>query len=72
MEEGIALSARQQECLRRIACGETSAEIAAALDLSRHTVNHYIDGACRRLRAKSRAHAVALALINHLIDPPDC
>jgi DNA-binding CsgD family transcriptional regulator len=71
VDEVVALSARQQECLRRIACGETSVEIAAALQLSRHTVNHYIDGACHRLRAKTRAHAVALALVRRLIPPPD-
>jgi DNA-binding CsgD family transcriptional regulator len=67
----ITLSARQAECLQRIACGETSVEIAAALELSRHTVNHYIDEACNRLRAKTRAHAVALALLHGLIALPD-
>jgi DNA-binding CsgD family transcriptional regulator len=68
----VTLSTRQAECLRRIACGETSIEIAVALQLSRHTVNHYIDEACHRLRAKTRAHAVAQALVQRLIAPPDC
>jgi LuxR family quorum sensing-dependent transcriptional regulator len=69
--QDIKLSARQAECLRRIASGETSSQIAAALNLSRHTVDHYISGACDRLSAKSRAHAVAIALVRRLIAPPD-
>jgi len=64
------LTARQCECLQRIARGQTTAEIAAALNLSRHTVDHYIGAACDRLRAKSRAHAVATAIALEIIKPP--
>jgi DNA-binding CsgD family transcriptional regulator len=64
------LSARQIECLLRISRGETSAEIAAALGLSRHTVDHYIGTACDRLGAKTRAHAVAKAFVLKLITGP--
>jgi DNA-binding CsgD family transcriptional regulator len=57
------------ECLHRIALGETTTEIAAALDLSRHTVDHYIGAACSRLGARSRAQAVAIAIVRKIIEP---
>jgi DNA-binding CsgD family transcriptional regulator len=64
------LSARQIECLLRISRGETSAEIAGALGLSRHTVDHYIGGACAKLGAKTRAQAVAIAIAQQQIPAP--
>ena len=64
------LSARQIECLLRISRGETSAEIAVALGLSRHTVDHYIGGACAKLGAKTRAQAVAIAIAQQQIPAP--
>lgn len=67
MADDRTLTPRQRECLRRIAEGETTQEIAHALGLSRHTVDHYIATACDRLQAKSRAHAVALAISRNLI-----
>jgi DNA-binding CsgD family transcriptional regulator len=60
--EVVRLSARQVECLARIAAGETSAEIAASLGLSVRTVDHYIGDACRRLGVRTRSHAVAKAI----------
>ena len=71
MAASVSLSLRQVECLRRIANGETSMEIARALHLSPHTVDHYIGEACDRLGARTRAHAVALALALRLIRPPE-
>jgi DNA-binding CsgD family transcriptional regulator len=65
----LELSPRQLECLHRIALGETTAEIAAALGLSRHTVDHYVGAACSRLGARSRAQAVAIAIGKKIIDP---
>jgi DNA-binding CsgD family transcriptional regulator len=62
-----SLTPRHRECLHRIARGETTLEIAKALGLSRHTVDHYIATACDRLRAKTRAHAVAKAFAQKLI-----
>jgi DNA-binding CsgD family transcriptional regulator len=74
MERGnpavTVLSARQIECLLRISRGETSAEIAIALGLSRHTVDHYIGGACAKLGAKTRAQAVAIAIAQQQIPAP--
>lgn len=59
---GIRLSARQLECLARIAAGETSAEIAASLGLSRRTVDHYVQSTCAKLGVRSRSQAVAKSM----------
>ena len=67
MSNKAHLTVRQIECLRRIAAGQTSLEFAHALGLSRHTVDHYIGGACERLQARSRAHAVAVAISRNLL-----
>jgi DNA-binding CsgD family transcriptional regulator len=57
-----SLSSRQVECLRRIAAGESSAEIAATLGISSRTVDHYVGSACAKLGARSRAQAVVTAI----------
>ena len=67
----VSLTPRQVECLSRISMGDTTHEIARALGLSRHTVDHYVSSACDKLHAKTRAHAVALAILHSLIDDAD-
>jgi len=64
------LSARQIECLRRVAKGDSSIEIAAALGLSVRTVDHYVGAACAKLGARSRAQAVARAIRLGWIEEP--
>ena len=64
------LTARQIECLQRIACGETSAQIASALGLSVRTVDHYLGAACNRFGVRSRAQAVAIAVQQNIVSPP--
>ncbi len=71
MSDDVALSARQLECLRRIAAGETSAMIALDLGLSTRTVDHYVGHACARLGARSRAQAVAAAIKMGLLGTPE-
>ncbi len=61
------LTARQLECLERIAAGETSAEIALALGLSKRTVDHYVTHACERLGVRNRTQAVAKAVSEGMI-----
>ena len=63
----IRLTPRQLECLTRIAAGETSAEIAVALGLSKRTVDHYVTHACARLGVRKRAQAVAKVIRSRLI-----
>jgi DNA-binding CsgD family transcriptional regulator len=62
------LTARQLECLTRIARGETSAEIGLALGLSKRTVDEYVGDACVRLGVKNRAQAVAVSIGLNIID----
>ncbi|GAB4360756.1 MAG: autoinducer binding domain-containing protein [Oricola sp.] len=68
LEQERILSARECECLQWTASGKTSQEIAAILDLSEHTVNHYLSAACQKLGAVNRAHAVAKAIRSGLLD----
>ena len=64
------ITARQRQCLEWIASGKTSYEISIILGLSEHTVNNYINDACKRLGAVSRIQAVVIALQSGLIDLP--
>ena len=56
------LSRREIEILALVAEGKTDREIALQLSLSAETVSWYVKAICARLGARSRAHAVALAM----------
>jgi LuxR family transcriptional regulator, quorum-sensing system regulator BjaR1 len=56
------LSAREVECMKWVAAGKTSSEIALITSLSEHTVNHYLSVCCRKLDAVNRIQAVAKAV----------
>jgi DNA-binding CsgD family transcriptional regulator len=58
----MALSPREEECLIWTAAGKTSAEISTILDISEHTINHYLGSICQKLNAQNRAHAVSKAM----------
>ena len=62
------LSTREREILGRVARGQDGPEIAEALVVSPATVRTHIGNAVRKLGARSRAHAVALALRSGLLD----
>ncbi|MCI5078440.1 helix-turn-helix transcriptional regulator [Oricola sp.] len=64
------ITVREQSCLAWTAEGKTSEEIGIILDLSPHTVNHYLGSAARKLGATNRMHAVAKALRLGLIERP--
>jgi PAS domain S-box-containing protein len=57
-----ALSPRERDVASLAALGLTSNEIANTLSLSRPTVETHFRGAVKRLSARNRAHAIALAL----------
>jgi DNA-binding CsgD family transcriptional regulator len=74
MESAIAaahdemyLSCREREILALVAEGATDNEIAHHLSLSKETVSWYMKQIRGRLDARSRAHAVALALRGDLL-----
>lgn len=56
------LSQREAECLSWTSAGKTSHEMALILEISEHTVNHYITLACQKLNTVNRIQAVALAI----------
>ncbi len=62
------LTVRERECLKWIAGGKTSVEVAAIMDLSEHTVTHYLTNAANKLNASNRVHAVAIAMRLNLLD----
>lgn len=57
-----SLSPREKECIQWTAAGKTSADIAIILDISEHTVNHYLTMVCQKLDAQNRAHLVSRAM----------
>ncbi|MFD1745835.1 LuxR family transcriptional regulator [Rhizobium helianthi] len=59
---GGDLVEREISCLIWTAAGKTSAEIAEILQLSEHTVNHYLNRATKKLDAVNRTQTVAKAL----------
>ena len=61
-QSAAALSKRECECLTLVAKGASSKEIARQLDISFRTVDLHIARAARRLSARNRIEAVALAL----------
>jgi DNA-binding NarL/FixJ family response regulator len=65
-----SLSAREVELLERIVRGDTEVVIADRLGISPHTVRTHVKNIYRKLRVRTRAGAVRLALENHLLDRP--
>ena len=63
------LSDREQEVLRLVALGHTSAEIAAKLNLSVKTIETYRARGMEKLGLTNRAALVRFALRNELISP---
>ncbi|HXE59020.1 MAG TPA: LuxR C-terminal-related transcriptional regulator [Gemmatimonadales bacterium] len=53
------LTPREREVLRRLARGESSKQIAAALGISIHTVQDFVDGACAKVGVRGRKALLA-------------
>jgi DNA-binding NarL/FixJ family response regulator len=65
---GSPLTRRQREVLQLLADGVSTAGAAKRLGLSAETVRTHTKATIRRLQARDRAHAVAIALRSGLID----
>ncbi len=60
---GIPLTEREQEIMTLVAAGSQGAEIAERLFLSPETIKSHVQNAMGKLGARTRAHAVATALM---------
>ena len=63
-----ALTAREREVLTWVAAGKTAWEIGEILHIAKRTVDEHVQTVCRKLDAGTRAHAVAIAVRDRLID----
>ena len=67
-ERALRLSLRERAVLAELARGNATEEIAEELVLSPHTVRSHVKTAMRKLNARTRAHAVAIALTTGTIE----
>ena len=66
--DSLSLSPREREVLRWVAQGKSSWEIGVLLGISSRTVNEHVTSAVRKLSARNRTHAVAIALRDGIIE----
>ena len=62
------LSGKERSVLRELARGHSTEQIAEVLIVSPHTVRTHIKNGMRKLEARTRAHAVAIALSEGAIE----
>jgi DNA-binding NarL/FixJ family response regulator len=63
-----ALTPREVDVLRLVACGNANKEIAAQLSLTEETVKSHMRNILAKLSAKDRTHAVAIGVKRGIID----
>jgi DNA-binding NarL/FixJ family response regulator len=63
-----ALSARELEVLRQVACGNSNRRVAVHLGISEDTVKAHMKNILSKLAANDRTHAVTIALKRGIID----
>lgn len=61
-QPGTPLTDRERQVLTLIAAGCADKEVSTRLYLTQNTVKTHVRRLCARLGARSRAHAVAIAL----------
>ena len=66
---GGALSGREREGVHLVALGRSGPEIADELGISHDTVRTHARNAMTKVGARSRAHLVAKALAEELLEP---
>jgi DNA-binding CsgD family transcriptional regulator len=64
-----SLTRREREVLELLAEGRATEEVAQFLHVSPHTVRSRVKSLLRKLDARNREHAVAIALTEGAIDP---
>ncbi len=66
--ERVALTPKEKEVLRCIRKGQCTSEIAAALSVRQSTVKFHVRNIMDKLEASNRAHAVAIAIEQGLLN----
>ena len=66
------LSRKERNVLQEVARGNSTDEIGLLLGVSPHTVRTHVKNLMRKLGARTRAHAVAIALRTAQIDTLKC
>jgi DNA-binding CsgD family transcriptional regulator len=69
-DRSARLSPRERDVLAGLAIGDSTEEIGLTLRMSPHTVRTHLRNIMRKLEARTRAHAVAIALAGGAIEPP--
>jgi len=64
----IGLTDREIACLRLVAKGQSDSEIGLTLGISRTTAHEFVEKAKRRLKVKSRAELVGVAVSLGIVD----
>jgi LuxR family transcriptional regulator len=64
-----SLNDNELEALKLFANGRTAEEMAIALDVSKSAAQYYLRVAARKLGARNRVHAVAIAVELGLVKP---
>jgi DNA-binding CsgD family transcriptional regulator len=67
--QAARLSGQEVSVLRELARGLSTEEVAERLVVSPHTVRTHVKNGMRKLGARTRAHAVAVALSEGAIEP---
>jgi DNA-binding CsgD family transcriptional regulator len=62
------LSVKERKVLTELARGNSTEEIGRLLSVSPHTVRTHVKNMMRKLGARTRAHAVAIAMAEHAIE----
>jgi DNA-binding CsgD family transcriptional regulator len=62
------LSGKERLVLAELARGNSTEEIGLVLEVSPHTVRTHVKNLMRKLGARTRAHAVAIALAERAIE----
>lgn len=66
-EEIVRLGPREIECLQWVARGKDAGDIAEILEISEHTVRHYLKSAREKLNSRTLPHAVSKAIAYRVI-----
>jgi LuxR family quorum sensing-dependent transcriptional regulator len=62
------LTPRECEVLSWVAQGKSAWQVSEILAISERTVNEHVNHACKKLGSANRAHAVAVALRERIIE----